>query len=105
MISKNVAIEIKLEPNLPMIYADPGHLEQALLNLTLNARDAMSGGGTLLIRSSAGCPKRPAGPVGGTSAAELTEAGAVAIYEDAAALLRELDSSPLAAICRPLSAR
>ena len=42
---------------------------------------------------------------GGTSAAELTEAGAVAIYEDAAALLRELDSSPLAAICRPLSAR
>jgi phosphoglycolate phosphatase-like HAD superfamily hydrolase len=42
---------------------------------------------------------------GGTSAAELTEAGAVAIYEDAAALLRELASSPLAAICRPLSAR
>jgi HAD superfamily hydrolase (TIGR01509 family) len=42
---------------------------------------------------------------GGTSAAELTEAGAVAIYDDAAALLRELDSSPLAAICRPVNAR
>ena len=34
---------------------------------------------------------------GGTSAAELTEAGAVAVYDDAAHLLRELDTSPLAA--------
>jgi HAD superfamily hydrolase (TIGR01509 family) len=42
---------------------------------------------------------------GGTSAAELTGAGAVAIYDDAAALLRELDSSPLAGICRPVNAR
>ena len=33
---------------------------------------------------------------GGTSAAELTDAGAVAVYDDAAHLLRELDSSPLA---------
>ncbi len=33
---------------------------------------------------------------GGTSAAELTEAGAVAVYDDVAALLRDLDSSPLA---------
>jgi HAD superfamily hydrolase (TIGR01509 family) len=33
---------------------------------------------------------------GGTGAAELTEAGAVAVYDDAAALLRELDASPLA---------
>ena len=33
---------------------------------------------------------------GGTSAAELTEAGAVAVYDDAAHLLRELDTSPLA---------
>ena len=33
---------------------------------------------------------------GGTSAAELTDAGAVAVYDDAAHLLRELDRSPLA---------
>jgi HAD superfamily hydrolase (TIGR01509 family) len=32
---------------------------------------------------------------GGTSAAELTEAGAVAVYDDPAHLLRELDTSPL----------
>jgi HAD superfamily hydrolase (TIGR01509 family) len=35
---------------------------------------------------------------GGISAAELTEAGAVAVYENCRALLRELDTSPLAAI-------
>jgi HAD superfamily hydrolase (TIGR01509 family) len=33
---------------------------------------------------------------GGISAAELTEAGAIAVYDDVAHLLRELDSSPLA---------
>ncbi len=37
---------------------------------------------------------------GGTSAAELTEAGAVAVYDDVAALLRDLDSSPLAVTWR-----
>ena len=35
---------------------------------------------------------------GGISAAELTDAGAVAVYEDCRALLRDLDSSPLAAV-------
>ena len=35
---------------------------------------------------------------GGTSAAELTEAGAVAVYDDVAHLLREIDESPLAAL-------
>jgi HAD superfamily hydrolase (TIGR01509 family) len=35
---------------------------------------------------------------GGISAAELTDAGAVAVYEDCRALLRELDTSPLAAV-------
>jgi HAD superfamily hydrolase (TIGR01509 family) len=35
---------------------------------------------------------------GGVSAAELTEAGAVAVYEDCRALLGDLDASPLAAV-------
>jgi HAD superfamily hydrolase (TIGR01509 family) len=37
---------------------------------------------------------------GGTSAAELTEAGAVAVYDDVAALLADLDASPLAVTWR-----
>jgi HAD superfamily hydrolase (TIGR01509 family) len=35
---------------------------------------------------------------GGISAAELRDAGAIAVYDDAAALLRELDESPLATV-------
>ena len=35
---------------------------------------------------------------GGISAAELTDAGAVAVYEDCRALLRDIDASPLAAV-------
>jgi HAD superfamily hydrolase (TIGR01509 family) len=42
---------------------------------------------------------------GGISAAELTEAGAVAVYDDAAALLHELEDSPLASLWRPEAAR
>jgi len=41
---------------------------------------------------------------GGTSAAELTEAGAVAVYDDAAHLLSELDASPLAVTWQPAAA-
>jgi len=40
-----------LEPNLPPVLGDPGQLEQAFLNLILNAVEAMPQGGRLTIRS------------------------------------------------------
>jgi signal transduction histidine kinase len=44
-----VDIELALAPDLWRAQADPHHLENALLNLVINARDAMPAGGTLCI--------------------------------------------------------
>jgi signal transduction histidine kinase len=45
----DVDIELALAPDLWPVRADPNHLENALLNLVINARDAMPAGGTLRI--------------------------------------------------------
>lgn len=48
-----VKIRTELAPNLPPLYVDAGKLKQALLNLIINARQAMPEGGTLTLRA---CP-------------------------------------------------
>ncbi|MDP1795000.1 MAG: PAS domain S-box protein [Acidimicrobiales bacterium] len=52
-IGEQIELSIELADDLPNIIADPGHLEQIILNLAINARDAMPGGGTLTIDTSA----------------------------------------------------
>ena len=49
---KTIAILVQLEQNLPLILADPNQLHQLLLNLCINARDAMPRGGSLSIRTT-----------------------------------------------------
>jgi two-component system CheB/CheR fusion protein len=44
---RSVRISLDLAPDVPRINADPSQLHQALLNLAVNARDAMPDGGTL----------------------------------------------------------
>jgi signal transduction histidine kinase/CheY-like chemotaxis protein len=44
-----VALDIRIDDNLPMVEIDPNQLESALLNLAVNARDAMNGEGPLII--------------------------------------------------------
>jgi PAS domain S-box-containing protein len=48
-LGSHVVLQTSLEPDLWPVMMDPGHLEQVLINLSVNARDAMSKGGTLLI--------------------------------------------------------
>ncbi|WP_395714767.1 response regulator [Reyranella sp.] len=50
-IGESVDIVTELEAGLPLISVDSNQLENAILNLAVNARDAMSGNGTLTIRT------------------------------------------------------
>ncbi len=52
MRNQNIQLMRRLEPNLPTICADATQLEQAFLNLTLNAVEAMPKGGTLIISTT-----------------------------------------------------
>jgi signal transduction histidine kinase len=52
LIGEQITLQTRLTPELFAIKADPGQMEQTLLNIALNARDAMPSGGTLLIETS-----------------------------------------------------
>ncbi len=49
VIWESVEVRMDLEPNLPKIHADPALIEQAFINLIVNARDAMPSGGQLSV--------------------------------------------------------
>jgi two-component system cell cycle sensor histidine kinase/response regulator CckA len=52
VIGERIDIQLNLQEDLRIIWADPGQIEQVLMNLCLNARDAMPDGGLLLIETS-----------------------------------------------------
>jgi signal transduction histidine kinase/ActR/RegA family two-component response regulator len=51
LIGERIRLVTQLDPSLGTVRADPGQIEQVLVNLVVNARDAMPDGGTLTIRT------------------------------------------------------
>ncbi len=52
LLGADVSLEINLDPGLWHVMADPGQLEQVLVNLVVNARDAMPRGGRVTIATA-----------------------------------------------------
>src|SRR5690606_28030955 len=51
-IGQGIDLRADLEEGLPAVEADPGFLRQVVMNLAMNARDAMEGGGVLTFRTA-----------------------------------------------------
>jgi CheY-like chemotaxis protein len=52
VVGENIELVHELAPELGVVIADPGQVEQVLMNLVINARDAMPGGGRLSIETA-----------------------------------------------------
>ncbi|NJN16300.1 MAG: PAS domain S-box protein [Oscillochloris sp.] len=52
IVGKQIVVILEIEFDTPLVLVDPGQVEQVLLNMAANARDAMPDGGTLTIALS-----------------------------------------------------
>jgi PAS domain S-box-containing protein len=51
VLGENIRLNVQLEPNIGSILVDEAQMESALINMAVNARDAMPDGGTLTIKT------------------------------------------------------
>ena len=84
-LDQRILIDVEVAPSCPPVLADPGQLESALLNIAINARDAMPDGGTLHFRADPCAalpadmrnePDAPGAPPEGFVAISITDTGA-----------------------------
>ena len=53
LIGEHIEVQTQLDEDLSLCLADQGQVEQVIMNLVVNARDAMAAGGTLVVRTAA----------------------------------------------------
>src|ERR1700678_1962022 len=59
VLGEEIELLVKLAPELKTVRADPGQIEQVILNMVVNARDAMPSGGQVLIETkNSGLPAK-----------------------------------------------
>jgi nitrogen-specific signal transduction histidine kinase/CheY-like chemotaxis protein len=81
LIGEHIEYSFVPAPDLCSVEADPGQIEQVLMNLAVNARDAMPDGGKLLVHTAkveigpAEAAKRPAMGVGSYALISVTDTG------------------------------
>ena len=64
LLGAHIEVDVLTSPDLPPVTADASELEQVIINLALNARDAMPSGGTLTIRTESAAPDDQQLPMG-----------------------------------------
>jgi CheY-like chemotaxis protein len=81
LIGEHIRLVTQLDPSLGRVRADPGQFEQVIVNLVVNARDAMPEGGSLTIRTqnvevgAAASREHPGAPPGRWVAVSVSDTG------------------------------
>jgi CheY-like chemotaxis protein len=81
LLGEHISLVTRLQPNLCPALIDPGQFEQVLMNLAVNARDAMPGGGALSIETTeaqlddAWCQQRPGSRPGAYGVVRVSDNG------------------------------
>jgi PAS domain S-box-containing protein len=69
-LGRRIALETRLAETLPAVFVDPNGLENAVLNLAVNARDAMPEGGRLTVATESATPVEAGAAPGSTDTTE-----------------------------------